>query len=68
MFDMFSVAGRCRKSQRFPAFIIACVVTVIIAVLLFITVNHGIDAFSSAHEASINYDCENHSISAVVSQ
>lgn len=52
MSEMFRVAGRCRKSQRFYAFIIASVITFVIATYAFITINSAINAIVEATAVS----------------
>ena len=54
MRKMFSIAGRCGKSHRFSAFVIACVVTIIVTVCVCLTINHGLNVIEEALKTSIS--------------
>ena len=54
MRKMFSVAGRCGKSHRFPAFVIACVVMLVVTVCVCLTINHGLNVIEEALKTSIS--------------
>lgn len=54
MFDFLGIAGRCKKSQRFAAYIVGCVTLIVISVLLLVFADKWVASFEQCSEISIN--------------